>query len=94
MKAVSQKDKDLFEILFVLELANNHWGKLERGLKIISDHARVIRFNNVKAAISLYCAGGSPNAFNISCASSILLISVQYYFQFKKFVHNAVYIFN
>ncbi|MDP4837054.1 MAG: N-acetylneuraminate synthase family protein [Burkholderiales bacterium] len=53
MKAVSQKDKNLFENLFVLELANNHWGKLERGLKIISDHARVIRFNNVKAAIKL-----------------------------------------
>ena len=50
--------------------------------------------NNVKAAISLYYAGGSPNALNISCASSILLISVQYYFQFKKFVHNAVYIFH
>ncbi len=53
MNAISQKDKDIFENLFVLELANNHWGKLERGLKIISDHARVIRFNNVKAAIKL-----------------------------------------
>ncbi len=42
---------DIFEDLFVLELANNHWGKLERGLKIISEFAKVVRFNNVRAAI-------------------------------------------
>jgi N-acetylneuraminate synthase len=53
MGSISQKDKELFENLFVLELANNHWGKLERGLKIIRDHAMVVRFNNVKAAIKL-----------------------------------------
>lgn len=47
------RDAKLFENLFVLELANNHWGKLERGLKIIRDHAAVIRHNNVKAAIKL-----------------------------------------
>src|SRR4029079_6081071 len=43
----------IFENLFVLELANNHWGKLERGLKIIRDFARVVRFNDVHAAIKL-----------------------------------------
>jgi len=43
----------IFEDLFVLELANNHWGKLDRGLKIISDFAKVVRFNNVRAAIKL-----------------------------------------
>ncbi|MFL6734719.1 MAG: N-acetylneuraminate synthase family protein [Sphingomicrobium sp.] len=43
----------IFENLFVLELANNHWGKLDRGLKIISDFARVVRFNDVHAAIKL-----------------------------------------
>jgi N-acetylneuraminate synthase len=32
----------IFEDLFVLELANNHWGKLERGLKIISDYGKVM----------------------------------------------------
>lgn len=53
MKTVSQRDKDIFENLFVLELANNHWGSLERGLKIIRDHASIVRFNNVKAAIKL-----------------------------------------
>ena len=46
-------DNKFFEDLFVLELANNHWGKVERGLKIISDFSKVIRFNNVKAAIKL-----------------------------------------
>jgi N-acetylneuraminate synthase len=43
----------IFEDLFVLELANNHWGNLERGLKIITDFSRIVRFNNVKAAIKL-----------------------------------------
>ena len=44
---------DIFEDLFVLELASNHWGKLERGLKIISDYGKVVRFNNVRAAMKL-----------------------------------------
>lgn len=43
----------IFENLFVLELANNHWGKLDRGLKIIRDFARVVRINDVHAAIKL-----------------------------------------
>lgn len=44
---------DVFEDLFVLELANNHWGSIEKGKKIITDFSRIIRFNNVKAAIKL-----------------------------------------
>ena len=44
---------NIFKDLFVLELANNHWGKLARGLKIIDEFSHVIRFNNVKAAIKL-----------------------------------------
>lgn len=44
---------DIFEDLFVLELACNHWGQLERGLKIVTDYSRIVRFNNVKAAIKL-----------------------------------------
>lgn len=42
-----------FENLFVLELANNHWGSVERGLRIIRDHAHVVHQNNVHAAIKL-----------------------------------------
>lgn len=53
MSNITQRDRDLFENFFVLELANNHWGKLDRGLKIIRDHAAVVRYNNVKAAIKL-----------------------------------------
>ena len=33
-------NRDIFEDLFVLELANNHWGSVERGLKIINDFAQ------------------------------------------------------
>ena len=32
---------NIFEDLFVLELANNHWGNLERGQKIISDFSSI-----------------------------------------------------
>jgi N-acetylneuraminate synthase len=46
-------DNSIFDELFVLEMANNHWGKVERGLKIIRDFSRVVRFNNMKAAIKL-----------------------------------------
>src|SRR3989338_4598915 len=44
---------NVFDDLFVLELANNHWGEVKRGLKIISDFAKIVRFNNVRAAIKL-----------------------------------------
>lgn len=53
MTRLSQRHKDLFENLFVLELANNHLGSLQRGLKIVRDHGTVARFNNIKAAIKL-----------------------------------------
>jgi sialic acid synthase SpsE len=43
----------IFEDLFVLEMANNHWGSMERGLRIISEFAKIVRFNNVRAAIKL-----------------------------------------
>lgn len=46
-------NKDIFENLFVLELANNHWGKVERGLKIIESFGKIARFNNVYAALKL-----------------------------------------
>ncbi len=46
-------NRDIFQDLFVLEMANNHWGKIERGLKIISEFAKIVRFNNVKAAIKM-----------------------------------------
>ncbi len=45
--------RDIFEDLFVLELANNHWGDVDRGLRIISEFSKVVRFNNMRAAIKL-----------------------------------------
>ena len=53
MTNISNRDREFFENLFVLEMANNHWGKLERGLKLIRDHGTIARFNNIKAAIKL-----------------------------------------
>ena len=49
----NQMRESLFQDLFVLELANNHWGKLDRGLKIIRDFGEVVRANHVRAAIKL-----------------------------------------
>jgi len=46
-------NRDIFEDLFVLEVANNHWGSVERGLKIITAFSSVVRFNNVRAAMKL-----------------------------------------
>jgi N-acetylneuraminate synthase len=46
-------NRDFFDELFVLELANNHWGSLERGLQIVHEFSRVVRYNNVRAAIKL-----------------------------------------
>lgn len=45
--------REIFEDLFVLEMTNNHLGSLERGLEIVRQHSRVVRFNNIRAAIKL-----------------------------------------
>ena len=45
--------RDIFDELFVLEMANNHWGSVERGLKIIRDFGKVARYNGVRAAIKV-----------------------------------------
>lgn len=50
---IDRSGNSIFEDLFVLEMANNHWGRVERGLKIISDYGKIVRFNNTKAAIKL-----------------------------------------
>jgi sialic acid synthase SpsE len=46
-------NRDIFEDLFVLELANNHWGSLERGMRIVEEFGTVVRYNGVRAAIKL-----------------------------------------
>lgn len=44
---------NIFEDLFVLEMASNHQGNLERGLNIVDQYAKIVRFNNVRTAIKL-----------------------------------------
>jgi len=46
-------NNQIFENLFVLELANNHWGSLDRGKKIVREFAKVVKNNRVKASIKL-----------------------------------------
>jgi len=46
-------NRDVFENLFVLEMTNNHQGNLDRGLQIIKEHSRIVRCNNIRAAIKL-----------------------------------------
>jgi len=40
-----------FEDLFVLDLANNHQGSVEHGLKIIKECGKMVRKHNIRAAI-------------------------------------------
>lgn len=49
--SVSANDRRIFENLFVLEAANNHWGSIDRALKLVQDFGIVARYNNVRAAI-------------------------------------------
>lgn len=49
----NRRMNDIFNHLFVLELANNHWGSLARGKRIVREFATIIKKHNVKAAIKL-----------------------------------------
>lgn len=53
MEIPSQRDRSIFENLFVLEAANNHFGDMDKGIKLIHDHGQVARVNNIRAAIKL-----------------------------------------
>ncbi len=46
-------NREVFDDLFVLEMTNNHLGRLDRALRIVHDHSRIARFNNVRTAIKL-----------------------------------------
>jgi len=45
--------ENIFKDLFVLELASNHWGSLERGKNIVRQFSKIVKKHNVKAAIKL-----------------------------------------
>jgi N-acetylneuraminate synthase len=46
-------ENKVFEDLFVLEMASNHQGSVDRGLEIIKQYSKIVRFNNVRTAIKL-----------------------------------------
>jgi N-acetylneuraminate synthase len=50
---MGKSKNEIFDGLFVLELANNHLGDLQRGLSQVEEFSQVVRFNNVKAPIKL-----------------------------------------
>ena len=64
-----QESERLFDGLFVLELANNHWGNVDRGLRIITDFSRIVRFNNVKASIKLQFRTSTVSFIGISASA-------------------------
>ena len=41
----------IFKNLFVLEIANNHWGDVERGLRLIREYGNVVKKNGMHAAV-------------------------------------------
>jgi sialic acid synthase SpsE/mannose-6-phosphate isomerase-like protein (cupin superfamily) len=43
--------KNLFKDLFILDLANNHFGSVKHGVQIINDYGKIIRKNKIKATI-------------------------------------------
>ena len=46
-------ETNILENLFVLELANNHWGNLDRGKEIVRQFSKIAKDNHVKVAIKL-----------------------------------------
>ncbi|MFI5245236.1 MAG: N-acetylneuraminate synthase family protein, partial [Gemmatimonadales bacterium] len=46
-------ERNIFDELFVLEIANNHWGSLERGLRIIREFSTIARYHNMRCAMKL-----------------------------------------
>jgi len=50
---MTKNKNQIFENLFILELANNHWGSVDRGKKIIREFSKIVKKNNIKAAIKL-----------------------------------------
>jgi N-acetylneuraminate synthase len=46
-------EKNVFEDLFVFEMANSHQGSVEHGIDIIKAMSRIARKYNIKAAVKL-----------------------------------------
>lgn len=46
-------NQEIFKDLFIFEMANNHQGSVEHGIKIIKSMGKIARKHNIKAAIKL-----------------------------------------
>lgn len=51
IKMEKNKKNDIFDDLFILDMANNHQGSVEHGLNIIKEIAKKVKSNCMKAAI-------------------------------------------
>jgi len=47
------RNNEIFEDLFVLEMTNNHQGRLERGMQIIETFSPIIKSSNIRSGIKL-----------------------------------------
>ena len=47
------QDKNIFEDLFIFEMANSHQGSVEHGKDIIKAMGKIARKHNIKAAVKL-----------------------------------------
>jgi N-acetylneuraminate synthase len=45
--------QNIFEDLFVLEMTNNHLGRLDRAIEIVKQHSAIVRKHGIRAAIKL-----------------------------------------
>src|ERR1035437_8643255 len=45
--------RNIFDALFVLEVATHHWGSLARGLRIIRECSTIARYHNMRCAMKL-----------------------------------------
>ncbi len=50
---MSMANNDLFDDLYIFEMANNHQGSVEHGLRIVDAVARIARTHKIKAAVKL-----------------------------------------
>ena len=46
-------EKDIFDNLIIFEMANNHQGNVEHGIRIIKEMGRLARKHNVRCAVKL-----------------------------------------
>ena len=51
--SAEQESADLFRNLYIFEMANNHQGSLEHGLKIVRAMSRIARSRQIRSGVKL-----------------------------------------